>query len=324
MSDHDLRQIAEITAERSYRAGQFIVREHDRAERFFIIYRGKIEITKCFEDGEEVVLGIHSDGEFFGEMALLDEAPRAANARALEATRVFEITRQNFEVLLFKAPQLAFSIMRELSARLRETGALLVSYFQSKSRELAQAYLETLDMLIQATEARQGVEPGRSRRVRDLAVSLGRELKLSGPELYDLEISALLYDLGMMDLPRKILQKSGPLNAEETRQVRAHPGKTAELIAGISYLRRTLPAVTGHHERFDGTGYPDRKRGEGIPLAARILAVADAFVSLTADRPYRERRPPAAALEEIRGSAGGQFDPLVVAALGRIHAEPQA
>ncbi len=324
MSDHDLQQVAEITAERSYRPGQFIVREHDTAERFFIIYRGKIEITKCFENDEEVVLGVHSDGEFFGEMALLDEAPRAANARALEPTRVFEITRQNFEVLLFKAPQLAFSIMKELSARLRETGALLVSYFQSKSRELAQAYLETLDMIVQATEARHGVKPGHSRRVRKLAVSLGREMKLSGPELYTLEISALLYDLGMTDIPEAIVGKPGPLDAEETRRVKTHPEKTAELIAGISYLRKTIPTISAHHERFDGTGYPGQKRGAGIPLSARILAVADAFVALTGDRPYREQRTPARALAEIQSEAGRQFDPEVVEALLRILGAPQS
>jgi HD-GYP domain-containing protein (c-di-GMP phosphodiesterase class II) len=321
MSDHDLRQVAEITVERSYEPGQFIVREHDTAERFFIIYRGKIEITKCFEDEEEVVLGVHSDGEFFGEMALLDEAPRAANARVLEPTRVFEITRRNFEVLLFKAPQLAFSIMKELSSRLRETGALLVSYFQSKSRELAQAYLETLDMIMQATEARH--EPGRSRRVRELAVSLGRELKLPGPELYSLEISALLYDLGMTALPESMVGKPGPLNAEETRQLMKHPEKTAELIAGISYLSKTIPTVSGHHERFDGSGYPGHKRGAEIPLSARILAVADAFVALTSRRSYREQRSSEEALEEIRGSAGRQFDPEVVAALLRVLGGPK-
>jgi len=211
-----------------------------------------------------VVLGVHSDGEFFGEMALLDGAPRAANARALETTRVFEITRENFEILLFQAPQLAFSIMRELSSRLRETGALLVSYFQSKSRELAQAYLKTLDTIIRDAEARQGAEPGRGRRVRDLALSLGRELKLSGPELYTLEISALLTGLGLKDMSPQI------------------------------------PGLSSTHAG-----------SEGAALPARILAVADAFVSLTGS--------PAEALAEIRQGAGSRFDPRVVAALEQIH-----
>jgi CRP-like cAMP-binding protein len=261
MSDHDLRQIAAITTEKSYRSGRFIVREHDTAERFFIIYRGKIEITKCFENNEQVVLGVHSDGEFFGEMALLDGAPRAANARALETTRVFEITRENFEVLLFQAPQLAFSIMRELSARLRETGALLVSYFQSKSRELAQAYLNTLDTIIRAAETGQGAEPGRGRQVRDLALSLGRKLKLSGPELYTLEISALLTGLGLKEMSPQILRLS-----------------------------------SAHTQR------------EEAPLPARILAVAEAFVSLD--------KNPAEALTEIRRDS--RFDPDVLAVLEQI------
>src|SRR5512136_2138048 len=127
LSDFDLAQIAGIIEARDYRPGDRIVEERAAAERFFIIVRGKIEISKRFADGGECVLGVHSDGEFFGEMGLLDEGPRSATVRAVEATTLLEISRTDFETLLYKAPLLAYRIMRELASRLRETGALLMS-----------------------------------------------------------------------------------------------------------------------------------------------------------------------------------------------------
>ena len=145
LSDFDLAQIAGLTEARSYRAGELIVEERTAAERFFIIIRGKIQISKRFADGDEFVLGVHSDGEFFGEMGLLDEGPRSATVRAVEPTTLVEITRTDFETLLYKAPLLAYRILRELSSRLRETGALLVSFLERRNAQTYRAYLQTIE-----------------------------------------------------------------------------------------------------------------------------------------------------------------------------------
>lgn len=131
-----------------------IVQESSAAEIFFIICHGKIEITKKFEDGEDFILGVHSDGEFFGEMALLDEGPRSASARALEPTLVLEISRADFESLIYTAPVLAYTIMKELSSRLRQTGALLISHLQHKNRRLRQSHRDELEKLRQAGTGR--------------------------------------------------------------------------------------------------------------------------------------------------------------------------
>ncbi|KKL79289.1 hypothetical protein LCGC14_2016330 [marine sediment metagenome] len=155
MSEYDLHQIDQITVERNFHAGEIIIQEQTKAAGFFIIDSGKVEISKKFSDGEEMVLGIHSDGEFFGEMALLDEGLRSATARALIPTRILEISSRDFKNLLYKAPVLGYSIVKEMSSRLRETGALMISYLQRKNRELSQAYLDTVTVIVQNIEARR-------------------------------------------------------------------------------------------------------------------------------------------------------------------------
>jgi CRP-like cAMP-binding protein len=211
MGEYDLGQIAEITEEKSYSKGEVIVEERTSAERFFIIYKGKIEITKQFEDGEEFVLAVHSDGDFFGEMALLDEGLRSATARAVAPTTVLEITRPNFETLLYKAPVVAYHIIRELSSRLRETGALLISFLQRRNRQLYRSYLDTITMIIRAVE---GQPPGAQRQswqVQRVARVIGQHMQLSEEEMLTLEINALIGGLGIAEFPEPLSLKPGAL-----------------------------------------------------------------------------------------------------------------
>jgi len=310
--------------EKSYRKGAVIIEEHTEAERFFIIYRGKIEITKRFEGDEEFVLSVQSDGDFFGEMALLDEQPRSATARALEPTIVLETSRQNFETLLYKAPMLAYRIMRELSTRLRETGALLVSHLQQRNRQLHRSHIDTIAVVVQAVEKRAAQTGGRTRRVADLARAIGKEMALADGQLMVLELSALLHDLGMLAVPESLLAKPGPLAEGEVEAIRQHPAISKEMIEGTPFLRKAIPEVVHHHERFNGTGYPEGLSGTAIPLASRIIAVVDAFEAMTRDRPYRDRLGADEAMKEIRTLAGVQFDPDVVAALERIRNSERA
>jgi CRP-like cAMP-binding protein len=209
MSDHDLHQIAEITEEKTYDKGEAIIEERTSAERFFIIYHGKIEITKQFEDGEQFVLAVHSDGDFFGEMALLDEGPRSATARAVEPTSVLEITRSNFETLLYKAPVMAYHIIRELSSRLRETGALLVSLLHRRNRQLYRSYLDTITTIIRAVEAGKSGVPAKSRKTRAVARAIGEHMALSEQEMLTLEINALAAGLGIEGFPEPLSPRPG-------------------------------------------------------------------------------------------------------------------
>jgi len=199
LSDYDLAQIAAITEARDYRPGELIVEERTAAERFFIIVRGKIQISKRCADGEDCVLGVHSDGEFFGEMGLLDEGPRSATVRAVEATTLLEVSRADFDTLLYKAPLLAYRILRELSSRLRETGALLVSFLERRNAQTYRAYLQTVEGFLGASR-----EPAAVRQVdraRALARAAARELGLLEEELLIAEVVLMLRALRVPPAP---------------------------------------------------------------------------------------------------------------------------
>jgi CRP-like cAMP-binding protein len=313
MPEYELRQVSDMVTERSYDAGAVIVEEFTQAERFFIIDRGKISITKRFEDGEQFVLSVQSDGDFFGEMALLDEGPRSATARAVEPTTVMEISRADFETLLYKAPALAYRILKELSTRLRETAALLVSHLQKRNRQLARSSVEAMTLVVQAVEKRDARTSGHARRVMGLCRAIGARLGLPEEELAALELGALLHDLGMLSMPESVAKKEGPLTPQENTRLREHPLRSREMIEGITFLETAAPAIISHHERFDGSGYPQGLSGQEIPLPGRILAVADAFEAMTRDRPYRKRLSVGEAAAEIAAGSGSQFDPAVVA-----------
>ncbi len=318
MSDFDLRQIGEIIVERQYGADAVIIEERTEAERFFIIHKGKIEISKRFESGEKAVLSIQSDGAFFGEMAILDEGRRSATVCALEPTTVLEIQKDDFETLLYKAPVLAYRILRELSARLRETGALLISFLTQRNRQLYRAYIDTMTMVIQVIEERNALAKGHNRRVTGLCMEIGREMGLGEEEMLILELSALLHDLGMLTVPERILEKTGPLSDEERERVQTHTLRSIGMIDKITMLQKIVPFIRHHHEHFDGSGYPDHLKGEDIPKMSRIMAVVDAYESMIWDRPYRERRSEEEAVAEIRAGEGSQFDPEVVATFLKI------
>jgi HD-GYP domain-containing protein (c-di-GMP phosphodiesterase class II) len=319
MSNSELKQIAAIMTAKKYDKGAAIIEEMTEAERFFIIYKGKIEISKRFEGGEEFVLSVQSDGDFFGEMALLDEGRRSATVRALEPTTVLEISRKDFDTLLYKAPVLAYRILKELSSRLRETGALLISHLKQGNRLLYRAYIDTMTMIMQVIDRPDARSSSRVSRIRDLSLALGKELGLSEEEMLDLELGALFHDLGMLAVPESILDKEGALTQVELDEIKRHVETGARLVKSVPMLAKAVPQALLHHERFDGQGYPDGIAGAVIPLPSRIIALSDAFVAMTRDRPHKRRLAAPAAVEEIRKLSERQFDPAVVEAFLRLY-----
>jgi len=145
-------------------------------------------------------------------------------------------------------------------------------------------------------------------------VELGRRMGLEPGELVSLRRGALLHDIGKIGVPDAILHKPGPLNEEEWAVMRDHPIIARRLLAPIAYLRDAMEIPVHHHERWDGSGYPDGLAGEGIPLAARIFAVVDVWDALTSDRPYRDAWSDEATFAHLRENAGRLFDPTCVEA----------
>lgn len=184
-------------------------------------------------------------------------------------------------------------------------------------KDIHELFLAAMESLASAIEAKSPWTRGHSERVADYAVGIGQALELTNGELEKLRIAALLHDIGKIGTYDGLLEKPGKLTDAEYETIKQHPGKGAEMLAPIKQLHDIIPWVRGHHERFDGAGYPDGLRGEDIPFQARILAVADTFDSMTAERPYRATPGKAQALEEIQRHAGTQFDPKVVEAFLR-------
>jgi len=164
-----------------------------------------------------------------------------------------------------------------------------------------------------SVDSKQHMRNGHSERLVAYAEQLGESLGLGEENLQELRMASWLHDIGKIAVPENILLKAGPLDAEETRIMREHPVIGEKMCAPLKSLRRVLPVIRHHHERMDGSGYPDGLRGEIIPLQARILQVVDIYDALTTDRPYRGALPPEDALEILFTEAGnGWLDASVV------------
>jgi putative nucleotidyltransferase with HDIG domain len=200
--------------------------------------------------------------------------------------------------------ELASETISEQNDRLVETSEVVI--------QRSTAALEALSATV---DARDTYTAGHSRRVRELAFAIGRELNLSPDELERLNQAALLHDIGKIAVPDSVLLKHGPLDPGEWLLMRAHPQEGARIIEKLGYLEEVVPAIRHHHERMDGQGYPDGLTGDAIPMAARIIHVADALDAMTTRRVYREAMSLEHALEELHQGRGSDFCTLCVDAL---------
>jgi PAS domain S-box-containing protein len=202
----------------------------------------------------------------------------------------------------------------------------LFNGLQRSHAEMVRAYEATLEGWAKALELRDGDTKGHSERVVDLTLSTARALGVAEEELVHFRRGALLHDIGKICVPDHILLKPGPLSREEWAIMRRHPVYAREWLSPISYLEPALDIPYCHHEKWDGSGYPQGLKGEAIPLAARIFAVVDVWEALTSDRPYRAAWPREQVLIHLQEQAGKHFDSRVVEAFLEkvIMAEPPA
>ncbi len=203
----------------------------------------------------------------------------------------------------------------------RELDALTAAFNQlmkgltAAEAESRAAYLGAIRALAAALDARDPYTAGHSERVSALSVLIGREMHLGNSDLDVLRLGALLHDIGKIGLSDEVLRKPGSLTAEEYEQIKRHPALGARILRQVPFLAPHLPIVELHHERPDGRGYPFGLRGEDIPLAARIVHVADAYDAMTSARAYRPARARAEAVSELQRNTGTQFDIASVEAL---------
>ena len=189
---------------------------------------------------------------------------------------------------------------------------------RERAQELSRSYMATVRALSNAVEARDAYTGKHAERVARYAIEIGRQLGLARPDAPEIEFGFLLHDVGKLAVPDSILFKPGPLTAEERALMSRHTIVGAEIMRDIEFLAEASKVVRSHHERWDGSGYPDGLAGESIPLTARVFAVADVFDALTTNRPYRTAFSFEEAHEMILAESGKHFDPDVVAAFERI------
>ena len=204
-------------------------------------------------------------------------------------------------------------LAREATRRMRRQDDLLVEAYGALERRSVEA-VESLNATL---EARDPSGAGRGASVERLALAIGRELGMCPTQLRALATGARLRDIGNIAVPDALLAKPGPLTPEEYEQVKLHADEGATILDRLSPLRDVVPMVRHHHERWDGTGYPDGLAGDSVPLGAAVIAVAEAWTAMTSDRPYRWGRAPEEALEELLAGRGTQFSPAVVDAFLR-------
>jgi len=194
---------------------------------------------------------------------------------------------------------------------------------QKQTAQIRAFFINALKSLAFTLEAKDPYTRHHSENVADLALSIARELDLSSRECANLRLAGQLHDIGKIGVPEQLLHKDGPLTESEFADVRQHPVIAVRILSPLDPLKEALPFIKHHHERHDGTGYPDALADEEIPLGARILAVADAFDAMVSDRPYREAMPVEKALAIVDEERASQFCPVVAGAFLKSH-ETQA
>ncbi len=229
-----------------------------------------------------------------------------------------EIAKGNFGV---QVKLKAKNELGELAQTFNYMSAQIEAYDHENKRlyeSLEKGYLETIVALANSIDSKDAYTRGHSQRVGDTAVEIGREMELTARELKQLHYGGILHDIGKIGIVESILLKQSRLTEEEMVVMRDHPTIGDSIIQPITFLSSVRAAIRNHHERWDGTGYPDKLKGDAIPLIARIVNCADTFDACTSTRPYQKALPLDRAMEILESLRGTQLDPKVLDALRRV------
>lgn len=253
-----------------------------------------------------------------GDMAVLMVTGLTDTKTALECIKLgaddyiakpFSITRVTLTVKrLLERRQLALE-KKKYQACLESRVLAQTEQMRSTMLELQSAYDETLNALVNALDAREKETGSHSERVMYYADLLACRVGMEPHQRESLARGSLLHDIGKIAISDKTLQKTTPLDEQEWREIHRHPQVGYDILSRISFLREAAEIILNHHERYDGSGYPNGIKGEAIPLGARIFALADALDAMTSDRPYRAALPFDAVTHEVIRCRGSQFDP---------------
>jgi diguanylate cyclase (GGDEF)-like protein/putative nucleotidyltransferase with HDIG domain len=278
---------------------------------FFIVNTGGVSIIISLCSGEKV-------GKIWKENFLWT-APSYFATASISAL-AFVVLKDSFTgILLFVAP-VAYLVYQSYSVSIARSDEKQqhIEELQLNQEELASLYLATIKSLALAIDAKDQYTHQHILRVQRYAVAIAVEMGLKGSDLEAVNTGALLHDIGKLGVPEYVLLKSGRLTPDEFDKIKQHPEIGAAILGPVKFPWPVLPVVRHHHEKLDGTSYPDGLKGDEIPLSARIMAVADVYDALTSSRSYRRAWTHEKAMKIIVKDAGTHFDPLVVDAFTRV------
>ena len=206
----------------------------------------------------------------------------------------------------------------QLNQWLKEEVTTRTAELQRERNRLERVSTATLEALVNALEAKDPYLRGHSARVADLSANIATEMSFSEEDVDRVRMAGRLHDLGKIGTRDAVVNKEGPLTADEFEHVKQHVIIGAQILAPLVHLGDIVAMVKSHHERFDGTGYPDGLRGQEVPLGGRVIAAAEVYDALTTSRPYQEKMTPEQAVERMADLSGTVLDPKVYEALVRI------
>jgi putative nucleotidyltransferase with HDIG domain len=276
---------------------------------------------------ESVINGGNSGNGFQQILHLVDEQLQMLNAIA--CVPAFYQDRLMAILLLgkksddsrFEQDELSFFAALASDAAMAIRNAQLFEGLKKEAERNRRLFLQTIKVLGSIIEAKDAYTHGHTERVTKLAITVARQMVANGSAEFsddffeNLYIAGLLHDIGKIGVPGSILNKTGALEADEYVKMKEHAVRGAEIVSALDLPLEVIDGIRYHHERYDGKGYPDGRAGDGIPVTASILAVADTFDAMTSDRPYRKGLPKERAIEEIRKNFKTQFNPLPARAL---------
>lgn len=318
---------------------QVIAIMHNESLQVVAVRSGNIDIPENLAPGKVLrnqgiihralataeIQNIRDAGRHLPTCALLDTLAKKMIKSLLAAPLV---TSQGVRGILILGDRLPGSFNEDLFFIIEKISAQLAVALENARLydDMRQLFFSTVTSLANAIDAKSPWTKGHSERVMNVAANIAREMGLSEERIEQVRLGGLLHDIGKIGVMEALLEKPALLDDNDFPPIRLHPEKGVAILAPIEQLKDVLPGILHHHEFYDGTGYPGGLAGEAIPLDARIIAVADSFDAMVADRPYRKGLGVKEAVTELTRCAGSQFDPEIVdsfrSRLARIVKEP--
>lgn len=313
-----IERIARQFKRQAVKAGETVITEGERGHTYYIIATGEATVQKGSGVGRRE-LGRLGPGDGFGEMALVADEPRSATVRAVSDMELLCMDREQFTVLMDQEERFAQRILRLLSSRLRQSN-------QVGAIDLLRAHQGLIISLAELAESRDASTGAHLYRVRDYCTLLAKHMAedprfkdQAGSEFIEaIYYVSPLHDIGKVAVPDSILLKQGKLTDEEFEIVKTHTvigGRSLDTVlqyCDLQMFQMARDIVLSHHERYDGNGYPFGIKGDDIPLAARIMTLADYYDALRSERVYKGAFTNEEAVKAVREEVGKRFDPAIV------------